>query len=65
MLCLIFTKVLNKHLKAMTNQEAKEAMYLDWFNNFLSTDRFSEHYNLGLAECENILDEGRKLNQAK
>tara|TARA_R110000751_G_scaffold290433_1_gene397066 strand:+ start:353 stop:505 length:153 start_codon:yes stop_codon:yes gene_type:complete len=45
--------------------EQKEAMYLDWFNHFLSTDSFSEHYNLGLAECENILDEGRKLNEAK
>ena len=45
--------------------EQKEAMYLDWFNNLLSTDSISEHYNLGLAECENILDEGRKLNQAK
>ena len=40
-----------------------ESMYLDWFNNFLTTAKFSEHYNLSIVECENVLDLGRKLNQ--
>ena len=46
--------------KTITNNEA-ERMYLDWFNNFLSTARFSEYYGLSMDECENVLDRGRKL----
>jgi len=42
-----------------------EAMYLDWFNNFLSCDAWRQHYNLGMAEGENILDIGRQLNQIR
>jgi len=42
-----------------------EAMYLDWFNNFLSCDAWRQHYNLGIAEGENILDIGRQLNQIR
>jgi|TARA_R110002012_G_scaffold267424_2_gene451221 hypothetical protein len=41
-----------------------ESMYLDWFNNFLSCDAWRQHYNLGMAEGENILDMGRRLNQS-
>tara|TARA_R110000744_G_C19350266_1_gene560339 strand:- start:1035 stop:1229 length:195 start_codon:yes stop_codon:yes gene_type:complete len=44
-----------------TNKQA-QTMYLDWFNNYLSTEKFSEHYNLSMVEVENILDRGRKLN---
>ena len=39
-----------------------EAMYLDWFNNFLSCQAWRDYYNLGMAEGENILDLGRELN---
>ena len=42
-----------------------EAMYLDWFNNYISTETFMQRYNLSVVECENVLDEGRKLNQAR
>jgi len=46
------------------NYRKKECqeMYLDWLNNFLSTTRFAEYYNLGLSEVENILDVGRRYN---
>ena len=44
-------------------KEVYEEMYLDWFNNFLSTDRFREYYNLSMAEAENVIDQGRKINQ--
>jgi len=46
-----------------TNKQQIE-MYLEWFNNYLSTTKFREDYNLGMAECENILDNGRDLNEA-
>ena len=47
-----------------SNQEVED-MYLDWFNNFLSTERFREYYNLGMAEAENIIDQGRKINHKR
>ena len=42
-------------------KEQLMAMYLDWFNNFISTSAFQQHYNLGIAEAENVIDEGRRL----
>ena len=42
-----------------------EAMYLDWFNNFLSCEAWREHYDLGMGEGENILDIGRQLNHIR
>lgn len=42
-----------------------EEMYLDWFNNFISTSRFAEYYGLGMAEAENIIDVGRKINHER
>lgn len=49
----------------MKNYNDKEVhdMYLDWLNNFISTERFSEYYDLGMAETENILDRGRKVQE--
>ena len=44
-----------------TNEQI-EAMYLDWFNNFMSTYKFREYYNLTTSEAENIIDMGRVLN---
>tara|TARA_R110002126_G_scaffold230095_1_gene374945 strand:+ start:149 stop:463 length:315 start_codon:yes stop_codon:yes gene_type:complete len=42
-----------------------EVMYLDWFNNFLSCEAWREHYDLTIAEGENILDMGRQLNNLR
>ena len=47
-----------------TNKEIEE-MYIEWFNNYLTTERFAEHYNLGFAEVENIIDLGRQINHKK
>lgn len=45
------------------NDKEVHDMYLDWLNNFISTDKFREHYDLGMAETENILDRGRKVQE--
>ena len=42
-----------------------EEMYLDWFNNFLSTEKFREYYNLSMVEAENVIDQGRKINHKR
>jgi len=46
-------------------EERIEYLYLEWFNKYLSTSRFSEDYNLSIAEAENILDRGREINHSK
>ena len=43
-----------------SNKEIED-MYLDWFNNSLSTEKFRQYYGLGMAEAENIIDQGKKL----
>lgn len=48
-------------MKNYTDKEA-EQMYIEWFNNYLSTGKFAEDYNLSMTEVENILDRGRALN---
>ena len=53
-----------KRIMNYTNAQI-EAMYLDWFNNFLSCDAWRSHYHLSMAEGENILDIGRQLNQIR
>jgi hypothetical protein len=40
-------------------------MYLDWFYNYESTSKFSDAYDLGMSEAENIIDRGRELNWNK
>jgi len=51
-------------MKNYTDGEVHD-MYLDWFNNFLSTEKFREYYDLGMAEAENILDRGWKIQNDK
>lgn len=38
-----------------------EAMYIDWYKNFLSDEAWRNRYNLSLTEGENIIDIGRQL----
>jgi len=47
-------------MKNYTDEEVHD-MYLDWFNNFLSTGKFAEYYDLSMTEVENILDRGREI----
>ena len=38
-------------------------IYLDWVNNFLSLDKFADHYALDEIDANYIIDLGRKLNE--
>ena len=53
-----------KRIMNYTNAQI-EAMYLDWFNNFLSCEAWRNHYHLNIAEGENVLDVGRQLNHIR
>lgn len=37
-------------------------MYLDYFNNFLSIERFAEYYNLSVTDADEIIKQGRIIN---
>lgn len=45
------------------NNETIIKMYLDWVNNFLSLDKFAEHYEIDELDANYIIDLGRKLNE--
>ena len=47
----------------MTNKI--EALYLDWFNNFLTVDRFAEYYAMTPETASRVISIGRKLNHRR
>ena len=55
---------IKKYSPKRTDKEISD-MYIDWLNNYESTSQFSNAYNLGMSETENIIDRGRKLNWNK
>ena len=35
-------------------------MFLDYFNNYLTIEKFAEHYNISVELAQKIIDEGRE-----
>jgi hypothetical protein len=46
-------KELNKYLNEM---------YLDYFNNFISVERFAEYYNISETFALEVIEQGRQIN---
>ena len=42
------------------DKESKKEMFLDWFNNFLSNERFAEHYQINQNTATRIINEARE-----
>ena len=40
-------------------------MYLDYFNNYLTVDKFAACYNITISKANQIIDKGRQINQAR
>ena len=40
-------------------------MYLDYWNNFLTVDKFAEYYGIDRKKAINIIDRGRELFNSK
>lgn len=40
-------------------------LYLDYVNNFLTVEKFAEHYGLSLVDAEKIIRQGRKEHESK
>lgn len=56
-----------KNFTQLTEQSNEEiiAIYLDWVNNFLSLDKFAEHYGIDEIDAHEIIELGRILNNEK
>jgi len=53
---MTFTQITEK-----TDQEIIE-IYLDWVNNFISLEKFAEHYGLDEIDANYVIELGRNLN---
>lgn len=40
----------------MIHKMTLEEIYLDWINNFLSTEKFAEHYELEIKDAHKLID---------
>lgn len=38
-------------------------MFLDWFNNFLTIERFAEYYGVTVEEAQAIIAKGRQEHE--
>jgi hypothetical protein len=47
-------------MKTKTNEE----MYLDWFNNFLTIERFAEYYSMSVGQAKSFLEKQRSIYNA-
>jgi hypothetical protein len=52
-------KIMNKLIKTNTPKNCTE-MYLDWLNNWLTTESMAEYHNLETKDLERIIEIGRK-----
>jgi hypothetical protein len=47
------------------SDKVAEEMYLDWFNNFLSVERFASHYNITRDQSLDVLNQGKQYHISK
>lgn len=49
--------------KRETKTKQFREMFLDWFNNFLTIERFAEYYGITETYARIVIKEGRKLQE--
>lgn len=54
----------SKGIKNLNNNEI-ETMYLDYFNNYLTIDKFAEHNQISWFSAKSIINKGRLINHNK
>jgi len=47
----------------MKTTTAYKMMFLDWFNNFLTIERFAEYYGYSIQQARRVIAKGRTLHQ--
>jgi len=51
-------------IKHLTDKEI-ELMYLDYFNNYITIDKFAEHNKISWFSAKSIINKGRFINHNK
>ncbi len=58
------TKSHNVNIRVLSGDNSKiQKMYLDYVNNFLSIDKFAEHYGITKKQAISIINKGKKINE--
>lgn len=58
------TKSHNVNIRVLSGDNSKiQKMYLDYVNNFLSVDKFAEHYGITKKQAISIINKGKKINK--
>jgi hypothetical protein len=47
------------------NTDTLTELFLDYYNNFLTVERFAEFYNLTLVEARDIIKHGKIVHQSQ
>ena len=53
------------NVDAITPNDAAQAIYLDWINNFLKIGRFAEHYQLTEDAAEELIAWGSLVHEQR
>lgn len=56
------TSILNPFTPPLPGDESREAIFLDWFNNYLTVTVFAEHRNITESQARIQIEEGRAAN---
>ena len=48
--------------KNKTDKEM-QSIFLDWFNNYLTYEKFSSDYGISIAEAEKLIEECRTIHE--
>ena len=59
---VIQKKNLLDYIKGDKVKQKLNAIYLDWYNNFVTIDCFADYYNISIDKAERIINIGRKIN---
>ena len=54
----------NKALKAAYDKHL-DFVFMDWFNNFLTYERFAEYYGLEIEQAKKAIDAGREIHDKR
>tara|TARA_R110002012_G_scaffold231293_1_gene403980 strand:+ start:374 stop:622 length:249 start_codon:yes stop_codon:yes gene_type:complete len=41
----------------------KQSIFLDWFNNYLTYERFSSDYGISIEQAEKLIEECRTIHE--
>jgi len=49
-------------ISSYLTDEQKEELYLEFFNDYLTIEKFAEHHGLSFAGAQDIINEGKAIN---